>query len=176
MIGPATDHVILVDGNDVAVGRLDKMRAHREGRLHRAFSVFVTNRHGELLLQKRAATKYHSGGLWSNTCCSHPRPGETTDAAALRRMREEMGFVCPIQPLFRFIYRVELDRDMIEHECDYVYVGRYDGLPKPDPDEVEDWRWAAPAIIDAELEATAERYTHWFRIAWDELRARGAIG
>lgn len=162
----APDQVILVDTDDVPIGFEDKLRAHREGKLHRAFSVFVLNTAGELLLQRRAVDKYHSGGLWSNTCCSHPRPGENTVAAAHRRLREELGFDCPLRPLYRFIYRAELDGGMIEHECDYVLVGQYDGDPVPDPVEVSDWSWATPAAIALALETEPAHFTFWFRLAF----------
>jgi isopentenyl-diphosphate Delta-isomerase len=165
----ATDQVILVDADDTPIGVEDKLRAHREGRLHRAFSVFVLNTAGDVMLQRRAFDKYHSGGLWSNTCCSHPRPGENTVAAAHRRLREEMGFDCPLRPLYRFTYRAELDGGMIEHECDHVLVGRFDGAPAPDPVEVADWRWASPAAIAYALETEPAAFTYWFRIAFDRL-------
>jgi isopentenyl-diphosphate Delta-isomerase len=163
------DQVILVDVNDVQVGVEDKLRAHREGKLHRAFSVFVVNAHGEMLLQRRALDKYHSGGLWSNTCCSHPRPGETTAAAAHRRLREEMGFDCTLSPLYRFVYRAELDGGMIEHECDTVLIGVHNDDPAPDPVEVSDWRWISPVDLAQELAEHPDRFTFWFRLAFAEL-------
>jgi len=170
------DQVILVDANDVQIGVAEKFHAHREGKLHRAFSIFIANDGGELLLQRRARDKYHSGGLWSNTCCSHPRPGEATLAAAHRRLREEMGFDCTLSPLYRFVYRAELDGGMIEHECDTVLIGRYDGKPAPDPVEVCDWRWIHPAALAQELAETPDRFTFWFRLAFAELHcARPAI-
>jgi isopentenyl-diphosphate Delta-isomerase len=175
MITAGADQVILVDPDDVAVGYDDKLTAHREGKLHRAFSVFVVNSGGELLLQRRAESKYHSGGLWSNTCCSHPRPGERTRHAAQRRLVEEMGFACDVTPLYRFIYRAELDGGMIEHECDYVYLGRFNGRPDPDPREVAAWRWASPETITRELEDAPERFTFWFDLAFRELCRRGAL-
>jgi isopentenyl-diphosphate Delta-isomerase len=163
------DQVILVDADDRAVGVAEKLRAHREGMLHRAFSVFVVNTHGEMLLQRRATDKYHSGGLWSNTCCSHPRPGEDTVAAARRRLREEMGFECALQPLYRFVYRAELDGGMIEHESDTVVVGVFDGVPAPDPVEVCDWRWVTRDTVARELAESPESFTVWFRIVFGEL-------
>jgi isopentenyl-diphosphate Delta-isomerase len=164
------EHVVLVDADDRPIGSAEKLRAHREGLLHRAFSVFVMNRTGAMLLQRRAADKYHSGGLWSNTCCSHPRPGEPIAAAAGRRLREEMGFTCALRPVHRFVYRAELDGGMIEHECDTVLVGHYDGVPSPDPAEVGGWRWTHPDAIARELAAAPERFTAWFRIAWCLVR------
>jgi isopentenyl-diphosphate delta-isomerase len=169
-----SDQVVLVDADDVVVGVGDKLRAHREGALHRAFSVFVFNREGALLLQKRARTKYHSGGLWSNTCCSHPRPGETTEAGARRRLREEMGFECELRPELRFTYRVELANGLIEHEVDHVLSGWWDGTPHPDAREVEDWRWCSPAELAAALRDRPHEFTLWLPIAWRQLAARRA--
>lgn len=169
------EHVILVDGNDTPVGTAEKLAAHTEPRLHRAFSVFVRDVEGNLLLQRRARAKYHSGGLWSNTCCSHPRPGESTMAAALRRLDEEMGFRCGLRTAFSFVYRAELEGGLVEHEYDHVFLARWSGTPTPDPAEVEAWRWACPAEVKRDLAADPGRYTFWFRVAFDELVARGFI-
>jgi isopentenyl-diphosphate Delta-isomerase len=170
------EQVILVDPHDVAVGVSEKVAAHAEGLLHRAFSVFVFDARGRMLLQRRAASKYHSGGLWSNTCCSHPRPGETTSQAAQRRLREEMGFECALAPAFSFVYHANVGDGLVEHEFDHVFVGRFDGAPVVDPDEVDAWRWAAPAEILAELQDAPARFTHWFRMAMKELGTRGFLG
>lgn len=170
-----SERVVLVNERDAETGTLGKLRAHREGRLHRAFSVFVVNSRGEMLLQRRAAGKYHSGGLWSNACCGHPRPGEATEAAARRRLREEMGFGCDLSRVFGFVYRVELEEGMREHEYDHVFLGRWDGEPRPDPEEVEGWRWEEPGTVLRELERDREAYTHWFGIALEGLAARGAL-
>jgi isopentenyl-diphosphate Delta-isomerase len=164
--------LVLVNENDDVVGSAAKTRVHREGLLHRAFSVFVTNAAGEHLLQRRAAHKYHSAGLWSNTCCSHPAPGETVLSAAHRRLREEMGFDCPLTPAHSFIYRAELEGDMIEHELDHVLIGSFEDEPLPNPEEVSEWRWASPAAIDRELASQPERFTYWFRVAYADLRSR----
>src|SRR5918993_2028073 len=137
----AQEEVILVDEHDRVVGAGEKLRAHREGALHRAFSVFVFDAGGRLLLQRRARTKYHSGGLWSNTACGHPRPGEETAAAARRRLREEMNFDCELREEFAFLYRAELEGGLVEHEYDHVFAGTFAGRPAPDPAEVEDWEW-----------------------------------
>jgi isopentenyl-diphosphate Delta-isomerase len=153
--------VVLVDGCDVPIGELEKLAAHREGLLHRAFSVFVVNAAGEILLQRRAGGKYHSGGLWSNTCCGHPRPGEDTRAAARRRLGEEMGFVCDLRPVHRFTYRALLEDGLIEHEVDHVFVGRHERDPTPDPEEVEGWRWMRPEILARELRSRPEAFTAW---------------
>lgn len=158
------EYVILVDERDEEVGVQEKLQAHREGTLHRAFSVFVFNAEGDLLLQQRQRDKYHSGGLWSNTCCSHPRPGEPVETAARRRLQEEMGFQCDVQHLFGFVYRAALD-GVVEHEYDHVFVGRYDGDPVPDEAEVAGWRWAAPAPLQKDVARHPERYTYWFRQA-----------
>lgn len=175
-----SERVVLVDEDDRSVGTEEKLKAHRRGLLHRAFSVFVRDAEGRWLLQKRAPGKYHSGGLWSNTCCSHPRPGEPVEAAARRRLREEMGFACPTTELFTFRYRVRLGDELWEHELDHVLVGRSDAEPDPDPAEVEDWRWVPVEELCRELERDPERFTYWFReIAprlWDEASARDEVG
>ena len=166
------ERVTLVDSRDAVVGSADKYDAHVSGLLHRAFSVFVYDDAGRLLLQRRQRAKYHSGGLWSNTCCSHPRPGESTAAAAHRRLVEEMGFDCPLETAFTFVYRADVGGGLIEHEYDHVFVGRWRGEPVPDPTEVEEWRWADPAALRVELRARPDRFTSWFHIAYAELRAR----
>jgi len=139
----AGERVVLVDERDREVGTAPKLAAHEDGALHRAFSVFVLNGHGELLLQRRADTKYHSAGLWTNTCCGHPRPGEPVAAAARRRLREEMGFDCEPAPAGTFVYRAEVG-GLVEHEYDHVFVGRHETDPLPDPAEVSEWRWQSP--------------------------------
>lgn len=161
-----SEHVILVNAFDEAIGTAEKHDAHLRPRLHRAFSVFVFNRAGELLLQQRAADKYHSGGLWTNTCCGHPRPGEDTAAAARRRLQEEMGFVCDLEAGPRFLYRVAIDARITEHELDHVFIGYYDGVPAPDPVEVRAWRWAGLRGITRELRAAPADFTAWFEPAF----------
>ena len=135
------EQVTLVDENDTAIGVEEKMQAHLDGKLHRAFSIFVFNSQLELMLQRRARSKYHSGGLWSNTCCGHPRPNETTLAASLRRLQEEMGFVCDLKEFSSILYRAELDHGMIEQEFDLVLIGLLDGYPCPNHDEVSEFQW-----------------------------------
>ncbi len=157
--------VILVDAADRDIGSEEKIRAHREGLRHRAFSVFVFDGGGRLLLQQRSMLKYHSGGLWSNTCCSHPRPGESVPAAAHRRLREEMGFDCPLRSAFSFVYKAAFDNGLIEHEYDHVLVGRFDGDPAPDAREVLAWRAASIDSIRREMAARPESYAVWFRLA-----------
>jgi isopentenyl-diphosphate Delta-isomerase len=169
------EQVILVDSDDVQIGVDEKRAAHVSGALHRAFSVFVMDDAGRFLLQRRAADKYHSGGLWSNTCCSHPRPGESTPTAARRRLLEEMGMVCPLELAFSFIYRADVGGGLIEHEYDHVFLGRFNDEPLPDPDEVSDWRWVEPAALERALRQHPLRFTQWFHIAFDQLRARGYL-
>ncbi len=169
------ERVVLVDTDDVELGTLEKLRAHMEGALHRAFSVFVFNARGEMMLQRRAAAKYHSGGLWSNTCCSHPRPGEAVAAAAHRRLREEMGFDCALDEAFRFVYRADVGGGLTEHEYDHVFVGRFDGEPALNPAEVEAWRWVSTDQVCREVETTPEAFTFWFRVALAEVLAHDAV-
>lgn len=156
--------VVLVDENDQETGRMEKMEAHRRGVLHRALSVFVFNADNELLLHRRALTKYHSGGLWTNTCCSHPRPDEAVEAAAVRRLGEEMGMHASLTKQFHFVYRAELDHNLIEHELDHVFVGYSSATPQPDPAEVMDWKWISRERLLHELQETPEQFTAWFRI------------
>ncbi len=166
------EQVILVDEHDREIGTEAKLSAHAAGKLHRAFSVFVFDTDGNLLIQRRAATKYHSGGLWSNTCCSHPRPGESVHEAAQRRLREEMGLECPLQAALSFTYRSELGNGLSEHEYDHVFVGQFDGNPAPDPAEVADWRWTSLEEVRADSAAHPDRYTAWFGIALKKLHSR----
>lgn len=168
------EHVILVDPADRPIGRMEKMQAHREGRLHRAFSVFLFNDQNQVLLQRRALDKYHSGGLWSNTCCSHPRPGEATRDAAERRLKEEMGITCPLRPLFSFVYHVILDQGLTEHEYDHVFVGRYSGTPEINPAEVVDWAYRDITEVAEDLRQNPGQYSEWFRIALPALLEHGA--
>lgn len=155
--------VILVDATDLPLGRCEKLAAHRTGVLHRAFSVFLFDGEGRWLLQQRHPDKYHSGGLWTNTCCSHPQPGLETAEAARIRLHQEMGVEAEIRPLFQFIYHAQFDNGLIEHELDHVYVGHFDGTPHPDPAEVCDWRWADGAALMEEMATHPEHFTVWFR-------------
>lgn len=160
------DRVILVDENDNPVGEAEKMQAHRAGLLHRAFSVFLFDEEGNILLQRRALSKYHSPGLWSNTCCSHPAPGEDTLAAASRRLNEELGIEnCPLQHRFAFTYRVEFADGLIEHEYDHVFTGTFNGEPAPNPDEVMDWKWIRVDELKTDIVINPERYTYWIKEA-----------
>jgi isopentenyl-diphosphate Delta-isomerase len=157
--------VVLVDARDHEIGTLPKLQAHVEGRLHRAVSVFVFNTAGEMLLQRRAAGKYHSAGLWSNACCSHPRPGETPHHAAGRRLHEEMGLACELSGVGTFLYRAELDSGLVEHELDHVFVGMVAEDPRPDPAEVGEWRWATAAAVQRDLARHPEQFSAWFPLA-----------
>ena len=176
MVSTDSDRVILVDETDREIGTFDKLDAHRAGMLHRALSVIVARSDGSLLLQKRAAAKYHSGGLWTNTCCSHPRPGEAVDVAAVRRLEEEMGIVCPLTALFTVHYRAEVSNGLVENELVHVFGGRFEGEPNPNPGEVEDWQWLSPDRIQADVAAEPDRYSVWFRKYLAEFgREIGAI-
>ncbi len=156
--------VTLVDLQDRVVGRSEKLRAHREGLLHRAFSVLVFDAQDRILLQRRQVDKYHSGGLWSNTACGHPRPTESLAAAAGRRLYEEMGITCDLTHQFSFVYRAAFEQGLVEYEYDHVFFGRYNGDPTPDAEEVADWRWAAPIDVAFDLAERRHMYTYWFRI------------
>lgn len=159
--------VILVDQNDNAIGTMEKMEAHRKGELHRAFSVLVFNSKGEILLQKRAKGKYHSGGLWTNACCSHPMPGEKMEDATRRRLREEMGI--DLQPEFshKFIYKITLDQNLVEHEYDHVFKATFNGAPLINKNEVEDWKFVDMRWLKEDIMLHPENYTYWFRVMLD---------
>lgn len=157
--------VVLVNEADRPQGTADKLRAHTEGWLHRAFSVFVFDERGRLLLQRRAPDKYHSGGLWSNTCCSHPRPTEAPAVAARRRLREEMGFSCSVTAAFHRTYRAPVGNGLTEHELDHVFVGTVDEARiRANPTEVMDWRWVSPSAVRRDVTTHPHRYTPWFRL------------
>ncbi|MBD2178252.1 isopentenyl-diphosphate Delta-isomerase [Pseudanabaena sp. FACHB-1998] len=165
------EKIILVDASDRQIGIAEKLQAHREGLLHRAFSIFVLNSQRQLLLQRRAKHKYHSGGLWTNTCCSHPRDEETTLAAAHRRLLEEMGFDCELQELFSFIYRAELDNGLTEYEFDHVFVGYSDRQPTLNPEEADAWKWIDLDSLQADIKQHPESYTYWLRDCCDRFIA-----
>ncbi|MEK6279026.1 MAG: isopentenyl-diphosphate Delta-isomerase [Acidobacteriota bacterium] len=166
---PAEERVVLVNEQDEAIGIEDKTRAHVLGTLHRAFSVFILNPAGQLLAQKRAVTKYHSRGLWSNTCCGHPRPHEAIDKASRRRLREEMGFESNLREVFSFVYRAQLEDGLIENEYDHVLVGSFEGVPKPDPLEVSEWKWVDLERLRMDIKEHPEKYTYWFRLTFDRF-------
>jgi isopentenyl-diphosphate delta-isomerase len=163
------EQVILVDIYDNPLGTMEKMEAHIKAVLHRAFSAFVFNDRGELMLQQRAMHKYHSPGLWANTCCSHPRAGEDVIQAAHRRMVEEMGFDCELTKLFDFVYKAALEHGLSEHEFDHVLVGTYNGEPVINEEEVAAWRWRSMDDIAADLKLIPHEYTIWFRIAFERV-------
>ena len=168
----AEEQVILVDADDRAIGVLGKLAAHENGGTrHRAFSVFIVDPQGRWLLQRRAAGKYHFPGLWTNACCSHPRPGEATAAAAHRRLREELGFDCPLAERFQFEYRATSAAEgLTEHELDHVFTGTWAGPVAPNSAEVATTRWVAPAALDAEVRARPETFTPWFIIALERAK------
>lgn len=158
------EQVILVNEKDQPIGLMEKMEAHEKALLHRAFSVFVINSKGEIMLQQRAHSKYHSPGLWTNTCCSHQRDGESNIQAGRRRLQEEMGFNVPLTELFSFIYKAEFDNGLTEHEFDHVMQGFYEEAPEINTDEVADWKWMHPETIKKDIDLHPETYTAWFKI------------
>ena len=155
------EKVILVDENDNEVGLEEKLKAHKEGKLHRAFSIFVFNSKNELLLQQRAKEKYHCGGLWTNTCCSHPRSGESIEEAAHRRLIEEMGFDCDLKEIFSFIYAANLDNGFQEHEYDHVLIGRCDKFPNLNKEEAMDWKYIDTDELRRDMKENPNKYTYW---------------
>lgn len=161
--------VILVDDNDKQVGVMEKMEAHQKGLLHRAFSIFIFNDKGELLLHQRAKDKYHSPGLWTNTCCSHPLPGENSNDAAKRRLKEEMGFATPLEKIFDFTYKATFNNGLTEHEFDHVYIGEWSGKIDPDKKEVADYSYKTIADIKSDIESNPDNYTVWFKIALPKI-------
>jgi isopentenyl-diphosphate Delta-isomerase len=167
--GMKEEEVILVDVEDNPIGTLPKMEAHEKGVLHRAFSVFILNNKGELMLQQRAYHKYHSPGLWTNTCCSHQREGEENVEAGMRRLEEEMGFCVPLKELFSFIYKAPFDNGLTEHELDHVLLGHYEEAPQLNEEEVAHWKWMGLSDIEAAIEQSPEEYTVWFKIIFDRF-------
>ena len=161
------EKVILVDKNDNQVGLMPKLEAHKKGVLHRAFSIFIFNSKYELLLQKRASAKYHSGGLWTNTCCSHPREGEDIFDAANRRLNEEMGIKTSLRKVYDFIYKAELDNQLTEHEFDHVFYGVYDNDPILNKDEADDFKWVDMETLNNDIVKNEDNYTVWFKIAFE---------
>jgi len=164
----AEELVILVNEKDEKVGLMPKMEAHEKALLHRAFSVFVFNDKNELMLQQRAAEKYHSPLLWANTCCSHQRDGESNIAAGKRRLQEEMGFVCDIEEKTSFIYKAPFDNGLTEHELDHIMVGYYNNEPNINPEEVEAYKWMTLDAVKADIEKQPEIYTEWFKIIFEK--------
>jgi len=163
------EKVILVDTNDTPLGTMEKIEAHKRGLLHRAFSIFIVNAKGELLLQQRAPNKYHSPGLWTNTCCSHQREGETTLEAGCRRLQEEMGMQVPLTFLFSFIYKTSFDNGLTEHELDHVLHGISEDVPVINTDEVATWKWIDMDALAKDIRKNEKDYTVWFRIIFDRF-------
>ncbi len=162
--------VILVNAADEEIGVMEKMEVHKKALLHRAFSVFLFNRNGEMLLQQRAASKYHSPLLWTNACCSHPVPGETVEKAARRRLQEELGFETPLTKAFHFTYKADLDNGLTEHEFDHVLVGTYEGEMNLNKDEVQDVKYLPLQQLAEEIQQHPQNYTVWFKIAFPLLQ------
>ncbi len=164
-----SEQVILVDSRDRELGVMEKNEAHRLGVLHRAFSIFVFNSKGELLIHRRALGKYHSSRLWTNTCCSHPRPNEKSDEAATRRLKEEMGMDTKLKEIFSFIYKADLGNGIFEHECDHVFLGRSDENPQPDPGEVMEWKWISIESLTHEIDTHPNDFTIWFQLIFKDV-------
>ena len=156
--------IVLVDEDDKEVGTEEKIRAHQDGgKLHRAFSVFVFNNRDEMLIQKRAAGKYHCAGLWTNTCCSHQRPDESLEDAVHRKLKQEMGFDTKLREIFSFIYKAPFENGLTEHELDHVFIGAFNGKPNLNPEEADDFRWVNPEGLERDVRENPEKYTPWFR-------------
>jgi len=163
------EYVILVDENDRQIGLMEKQAAHIEPHLHRAFSIFIFNSKGELLMQQRALSKYHSPGLWTNTCCSHPRDGETLAEATSRRLLEEMGMTCDMHEVYTFIYKAPVGQGLTEHEFDHVWIGQSDAIPQINRDEVESWKYMSLSELSEDIKEHPEIYTEWFKITFEEM-------
>ncbi|MCK6617482.1 MAG: isopentenyl-diphosphate Delta-isomerase [Cyclobacteriaceae bacterium] len=169
------EYVILVDEHDNEVGIMEKMEAHQQGLLHRAFSVLVFNSKGEMLIQKRADSKYHSAGLWTNTCCSHPRPGERIEEAAKRRLQEEMGILANPEKAYSFIYKTQLDGGLTEHELDHVLFAHSDSIPEVNQNEVQDWQFIRLAELKEKIEQQPQSFTHWFKLIVNHPQLKFAV-
>lgn len=163
------EQVVLVNENDEKIGLMPKQEAHEKGVLHRAFSVFIFNAKNELMLQQRALHKYHSPGLWTNTCCSHQRDGETTLEAGKRRLFEEMGFSTDLKETTSFIYKAPFDNGLTEHELDHILVGNFEGIPNINTEEVATWKWKDLAEVKMDIQNNPEIYTEWFKIIFDKF-------
>lgn len=163
--------VILVNETDEPTGSMEKMEAHQKGLLHRAFSIFIFNDQGEMLLQQRASGKYHNGELWTNACCSHPSPGEATDVAAKRRLREEMGFTTNLEKIFDFTYKASFENGLTEHEFDHVFVGYYNGSIKINTSEVKDYCFKSVDELGSSIKTHPHKFTAWFKIAFPKIEA-----
>ena len=165
------NYVILVDEKDNPLGTMEKIEAHEKARLHRAFSVFIYNSKNELMLQQRALTKYHTPGLWTNTCCSHQKLEESNIEAGKRRLQEEMGFFTELKETISFIYKAPFENGLTEHEFDYILVGEYENDPQPNPDEVHDWKWMSLDDIENDINKNPSLYTEWFKIIFEKHKS-----
>src|SRR5690554_2038317 len=163
------EYVILVDDMDREIGTCEKLEAHQKALLHRAFSVFLFNERGELLIQQRAAEKYHTPGLWTNTCCSHPTPDEPIEVGIQRKLFQEMGINAPVTKIFKFTYKAAFDNGLTEHEVDHVYIGEYNGIPNPNPEEVQAWKYSSLQEIKREVKADGNGFTPWFKLLIDRV-------
>lgn len=163
------EKVILVNEKDEQIGLMPKLEAHKKAVLHRAFSVFIFNNKNELMLQQRALDKYHSPGLWTNTCCSHQRAGETNIEAGKRRLQEEMGFVVDLKESISFIYKAPFDNGLTEHELDHILLGNYNSSPNINPEEVASWKWMLLEDVKSDISEHPERYTEWFKVIFDKF-------
>ena len=161
--------LILVNRRDKQLGIMEKLEAHRRGLLHRCFSIFIMNGKGETLLQRRAVNKYHSGGLWSNSCCGHQRPGEETLKAGQRRLKEEFGFACDLRKIHHFTYRTVFSNGLTEHEYDHVLAGHFDGAPKPDPEEILEWKWVKLEELKKDINQAPQNYTYWLKTCFTDV-------
>ena len=164
----AEEKVILVNEKDEQIGLMEKIEAHEKALLHRAFSVFVFNDKNELMIQQRALSKYHSPGLWTNTCCSHQREGESNIEAGKRRLQEEMGFSTELKDTISFIYKAPFDNGLTEHEFDHILIGNFEGTPELNPDEVASWKWVSLEDLEADMKKNPHIYTEWFKIIFDK--------
>ncbi|MEN8224550.1 MAG: isopentenyl-diphosphate Delta-isomerase [Bacteroidota bacterium] len=169
------EQVILVDDKDREIGSMEKIEAHEKALLHRAFSIFVFNESGQMMLQRRALSKYHSPGLWTNSCCSHPRPGESLQQATSRRIVEEMGFSCDMHEVLSFIYKAPFDHGLTEHELDHVFMGIFNDEPEINPEEVAEWKWVDVDELLSDVDANPDNYTVWFKIALAEMERKGYL-
>ena len=169
------EYVVLVDENDQQIGVMEKQTAHTEPHLHRAFSIFIFNSKGELLMQQRALSKYHSPGLWTNTCCSHPRDGETLAEATSRRLNEEMGMTCEMHEVYTFIYKAPVGQGLTEHEFDHVWIGQSDDIPEINREEVESWKYMSLKDLSENIKLHPELYTEWFKITFEEMSRHAEV-
>ena len=163
--------VLLVDEEDNVIGEEEKIKAHQNGgKLHRAFSILIYNDKGEMMLQKRAKSKYHFGGLWTNACCSHPKPGEPINQTIHSKLMQEMGFDTELNEVFSFIYKADFDNGLTEYEFDHVFVGKYDREPKINPEEADDWKWIGMEKLNQDVLENPEKYTPWFKIILEKIK------